>query len=519
RAEALDEQIAFEVVDDGPGIPEDEQERIFERFHQVDASLSREQAGTGLGLALARELARLHGGEVTVRSRPGEGSAFRVELPRHLEPWPERRRRPRRREDQLAQTRTEAQAAREYAWRSMRDTLLSDIEQPRLVRHVLPLPEPPPEAPRVLLVEDNDDLRSFVASRLLRRYRVDTAADGAAGLETARRSPPDLVVADVMMAGMDGYELCRRLKADPLFATVPIILVTARAGSEAVAEGLEVGADDYVVKPFAMRELEARIAAHLRARETERQLHERESRLAAIGQMVSSVVHDLRNPLTLIKGYTELAHTVAQRGGNPEAIARDLDQVRSASERLRHMIEEILDFARGGAPRLQLEPVPARRFLDRVLAPLCADLAERGIATDLDLGLPEDLQVSLDVDRMQRVIENLVINAREALAVWEGEKRLLVSARVEEGCLALRVADTGPGIPEEAAAHLFEPFATAGKKRGTGLGLVTVRNLVKAHGGDVRAEPRAPEGGAAFRLTLPLATPEKARSPQRATLV
>ena len=504
RAEAEPDGVAFTVEDDGPGIPEDQLERIFDRFHQVDASSSREHGGTGLGLALARELARLHGGNITVRSRLGAGAAFRVELPR--DPGValvERRRRPRRREDQLTQTRSDAQAAREYALRSMRETLLADVDLPRRESEA-PRPQPPAGAPRLLLVEDNADLRSFLASRLARRYRVETAADGAAGLEAARRWRPDLVVTDVMMAGVDGLELCRRLKADPAFVTTPVILLTARAGTDAVAEGLDAGADDYVVKPFALRELEARIAAHLRARETERQLHERESRLAAIGQMTSSVVHDLRNPLTLVKGYADLAHALAVRGGDAATIARELETVRSQSDRLRRMIEEILDFARGGAPRLAIETIAAAPFLDGVLQPLAADLRERGIEVGIDLRLDPALQVALDRDRIQRVIENLLTNAREALATWEQGKRIAVRAWAEEGRLAIRVADSGAGLPEEAVEHLFEPFATNGKKQGTGLGLVTVRNLVQAHGGEVRVEAKAPEGGAAFTVLLPL---------------
>jgi signal transduction histidine kinase len=504
RAEVEPDEIAFTVEDDGPGIPEDQLERIFDRFHQVDASASREHGGTGLGLALARELARLHGGNVTVRSRLGAGAAFRVELPR--DPGValiERRRRPRRREDQLTQTRSDAQAAREYALRSMRETLLADVDLPRRESEA-PRPQPPAGAPRLLLVEDNADLRSFLAARLARRYQVETAADGAAGLEAARRWRPDLVVTDVMMAGVDGLELCRRLKADPAFVTTPVILLTARAGTDAVAEGLDAGADDYVVKPFALRELEARIAAHLRAREIERQLHERESRLAAIGQMTSSVVHDLRNPLTLVKGYADLAHALAVRGGDAATIARELETVRSQSDRLRRMIEEILDFARGGAPRLAVETLAAAPFLDGVLQPLAADLRERGIEVGIDLRLDPALQVSLDRDRIQRVLENLLTNAREALATWEQGKRVAVRARVEEGRLAIRVADSGSGLPEEAVEHLFEPFATNGKKQGTGLGLVTVRNLVQAHGGEVRVEAKAPEGGAAFTVLLPL---------------
>jgi signal transduction histidine kinase len=501
---ADDGWVAFEVEDTGPGIPADEMERIFHRFHQVEGTSS----GTGLGLALSRELARLHGGDVLVRSEPGGGSRFRVELPREARAQSERRRQPRRREDQLALARAEALTAREYARRTRRETLLADVELPRVTGDAPQVrPQPPAGAPRLLLVEDNEELRSFMAQRLSSRYQVEEAADGNAGLAAARRTTPDLIVSDVMMPGMDGHELCRRLRADPSLVSVPVILLTARAGSEAVVEGLEVGADDYVVKPFALRELEARIAAHLRAREIERQLHERESRLVAIGQMTSSVVHDLRNPLTLLVGYADLAHRLAVRGGE-SVIAEELEQVQAASDRLRRMIEEILDFARGGTPKLVLETLPARRFLDETLAPLAGDLEERGVATEIHLKLDEDLKVTLDRDRMQRVLENLLKNAREAVSAGV-VRRVFLRAWVEdEDTLAIRVADTGPGIPDELAGHLFEPFATTGKKEGTGLGLVTVRNLVKAHGGEIRVETAAPEGGAAFTITLPLTPAE-----------
>jgi signal transduction histidine kinase len=505
-ADPADAWIAFEVEDDGPGIPAGQLERIFERFHQVDGSLSREQGGTGLGLALARELARLHGGNVTVASELGRGSVFRVELPRETAAPSERRRKPRRREDQIVQARAETLAARQYALQSLRDTLLADVELPRLSRESLAHPEPPAGAPRVLLVEDNEDLRCFLESRLSRLYQVETAADGAEGLEAARRNRPDLIVADVMMAGVDGYELCRRLRKDPAFAVTPIVLLTARAGPDAVVEGLEVGADDYVVKPFAIRELEARIAAHLRAREIERQLHERDSRLAAIGQMTSSVVHDLRNPLTLVKGYTDLAHALAKRGGDATLIAQELELVQGASDRLRRMVEEILDFARGGMPTLQLVPVPVRRFFQEALTPLAADLEERRIHAHVDLQVDHSVTLTLDRERVQRALENLLANAREAVLAAEGKKEVFVRVAQEDNAITIRVADTGSGIPDQEYGHLFEPFVT-GKKQGTGLGLVTVHNVARAHGGEVRVEREAPEGGAAFTLVLPLGAP------------
>jgi signal transduction histidine kinase len=481
RAGSVDDKVAFEVQDTGPGIPEDQLEQIFERFHQVDSSLSREHEGTGLGLSLARELARLSEGDITVRSQVGRGTVFHVELP--LEPTPERperRRRARRREDQLSQARTEVLAAREYAARSRRETLLADVDLPRLSEVTEEALETPGDASRVLLVDDNVDLRTFLASRLSRLYRVETAEDGIDGLDVARRTRPDLIVSDIMMPRMDGHEFCRRLRDDPAFANTPIILVTAKTGEEAVVEGLELGADDYITKPFAMRELEARIAAQLRAKQTERQLHERESRLAAIGQMTSSVVHDLRNPLTLVKGYADLAHALAVRGGDSHAIAKEMAKLKEAADRLRRMIEEILDFARSGTSEIE------------------------GIVTKIDLNIDEGQEVTLDQDRIKRVLENLLANAREAVMNTEGPRRIFVSSESQDGHLLFRVADSGEGIPEDLVDQLFEPFSTAGKKRGTGLGLATVRNLVRAHGGKITVESKAPEGGAAFTVWLPL---------------
>jgi signal transduction histidine kinase len=505
RGATAGDRIAFEVEDDGPGIPDDQLEKVFERFHQVDAPHTRAEGGTGLGLALARELARLHGGEVTVRSPPGKGSIFRVELPLEAQVRVEQhRRKSRRKEDQLAQVRTETQAARAYAAR--RETLIADLELPSLTMAAPQGPQAPPGAPRVLLVEDNADLRTFVAHHLVHHYEVEAVGDAESGLEAARRDPPDLILADVMLPGMDGLELCRRVRDDAALAGVPIVLMTAKAGVDAVVEGLGVGADDYVIKPFVLRELEARIAAHLRAKEIERRLHEREGRLAAIGQMTSGLVHDLRNPLTQLKGSTDLAYFLALQGGELGTIVEELEIVRAGSDRLRRMIEEILDYARGGTPSLRLEKVTVRLFLDKVLNPLISDLKERGIEADIRSEISDGVQATLDPDRVQRVLENLVRNAREAVQTLKRDRRVWLSARLEGQSLALRVADNGPGISEEAARHLFKPFATD-KKQGTGLGLVTARDLVNAHGGELRVETRAPEGGAAFTMVLPLEHP------------
>jgi signal transduction histidine kinase len=504
RADVADEMVSFEVQDTGPGIPEDQLESIFDRFHQIDTSLSREE-GTGLGLSLARELARLHGGDVLVSSAPGEGSLFRVEIPRNLDvTYSERRKAARRREDRFAQARAEVLTAKEFEQRSKRDTLLADLRRPRLSEKLVENQEGPEDAPLVLIVDDNADLVAFLRRQLSRQYRVETAEDGIEGLEIARKTRPSLIVLDVMMPRMDGYEVCRQLKRDAGLAAIPVILVTAKAGSEAIVEGLEIGADDYVTKPFSTEELEARIGAHLRAKDTERELHEKESRLAAIGQLTSGVVHDVRNALMLIQGYSDLARSTAMGGGSMEDLVKDLDEIKSATVRLQGMSSEILDYARGGS-ELNRQSLPAQAYLSSAFGGLITHLQGQGIVVETDIDLGSEAVVSLDADRFQRVLENLVFNARDALLEHDGERKVVIQVGHQRDSLEIRVADTGPGIAPEIAGRLFEPF-TSKKARGTGLGLPTVRNLVKAHGGEVRVEPKAPEGGAAFTVVVPMGT-------------
>ncbi|MGM0576759.1 MAG: ATP-binding protein [Myxococcota bacterium] len=503
-------RVGFEVEDTGVGIPADKQEEIFERFHQVDGGLSRKSEGTGLGLALVRGLIQLHKGEIDVRSEEGEGSTFRVLLPREGRPAPDRRRKGRRKADRMAQAHFEALLAEREREQPEQRRLFAELERETLrAEDVVGVdaPQAPEGAPRILVVENNHDLRSFLYLSLAERYHVETTCDGVEGLEAARRRPPDLILSDVMMPNMDGYELCRRVRRDPALMAVPVILLTAKSGRESVVEGLEIGADDYVTKPFDMRELEARIEAHMRAKSIERALHERESRLSAIGQMTSALAHDLRGPLAIIVGHVELVRMMAAEDEGFGEVQQDLDIVRKAANRASRMIQEVVDFARGGgAQAVHPTPTPLGPYLEDLVEELRPGLDERGIALDLDRDAEEDLLVSIDRDQMHRVFDNLVANARDALAGDEEatDPRITIEARGERDVVALRVRDNGPGIPEDLADRLFQPFETRDKDNGTGLGLSIVRNLVAAHGGTVKVEQSGGRG-AVFKIRLPRA--------------
>jgi len=508
------EAIWFEVEDTGIGIPEDKLAAVFERFVQVDDKHNRRQEGTGLGLAMVKQLVKLHTGKVTVRSTPGQGTTFRVELPKGADSRALERRRAvgRRHEDQISHARTMAliTAAADEKSETKKETLLADVLRSRFgdnrdivdrVRN-----SAPPDAAKVLIVEDNPDLRLFIATNLADDYRVEMAKDGIEGLELAKRWVPDLIVSDIMMPRMDGYELTRQVRSDPSLSHVPVILATAKSGGDAVAEGLEVGANDYLAKPFEIRELKARVSAQLRTRRLERNLGERESRLAAIGQMTSAIVHDLKNPLSSIIGFAELTKQDVLAGKRSEMVTRDLEPVISEANRLSHMIAEVLDFARGSASELNLMPTELSVYLETVCLPMKQKLAAMGIELILRHESGAGLTVNIDNDRMLRVIENLIRNAQEA--IWSGGqeprgKHIWITTRLDERSVCMRIADDGPGISPEMISTLFDAFATGKKRSGTGLGLATVRNLVIAHGGGITVEAKGAEGGAAFLLELP----------------
>jgi signal transduction histidine kinase len=312
-----------------------------------------------------------------------------------------------------------------------------------------------------------------------------------------------------MMPRMDGYELTRQIRKDPSLSQIPVILATAKSGGEAVAEGLEVGANDYLAKPFEIRELKARVAAQLRTRRLERNLTERESRLAAIGQMTSIIVHDLKNPLSAIIGFAEIARQDILTGQGAEMVTQDLEPVISEANRLSRMIAEVLDFARGSASDLNLMPTELAAYLEMVCPPLKQKLKSMGIELILSHESGANLLINIDNDRMLRVIENLIRNAQEA--IWAGDhdsqgKNIWITTRGDERSVTVRIADDGPGISAEMVPNLFDAFTTGKKRSGTGLGLATVRNLVIAHGGEITVEPRSAEGGAAFLLKFPRIT-------------
>ena len=261
--------VCLAVRDTGTGIPVDELPRLFERFHRVEGARARTHEGTGIGVALVQELVKLHGGTISVESELGRGTTFKVVLPTGVSHLPSDRIRASR---QLASTASGAAAFVQEALRWFPDDQMPPglpAEDDKLAvlglrdGPVVPAGDGAASRGRVLLADDNSDLRAYVTRLLAQWYEVEAVADGEAALAAARARPPDLVLGDVMMPRLDGFGLLRALREDPRTREIPVVLLSARAGEEATIEGIERGADDYLLKPFAARELLARVRTHL----------------------------------------------------------------------------------------------------------------------------------------------------------------------------------------------------------------------------------------------------------------
>ncbi len=238
-----DRKVVIRVKDTGIGIPEDRMEHIFDRFFQVDASSTREYGGTGIGLALTRELVLLHKGEITANSKEGIGSEFAISLPLDTNGSSQ--------EDETSQSNGN----------SILTESLDMLSEPAEVLSVseTSMTENGEIHERVLVVEDNPDVRSYVREQLEENYRVTEAGNGEEGIKMAQEIMPDLIISDVMMPRMDGYQFCKAIRADEKTSHIPIIMLTARAGIDDKIDGLETGVDIYLTKPFNARELIANV--------------------------------------------------------------------------------------------------------------------------------------------------------------------------------------------------------------------------------------------------------------------
>ncbi|PPQ31286.1 hypothetical protein CCS01_17590 [Rhodopila globiformis] len=546
------------VRDTGTGIPEAELPRIFDRFHRIEGQRGRTLEGTGIGLALVNELVRLHGGTIAVQSQVRVGTTVTVAIPfgrAHLPP------------ERVSETparivAAESSSAAAFVEEALR-WLPSDGDAPSvagasLAGDVLDTPSalsglglgavaPAPERPRILLTDDNADMRDYVSRLLRASYDVEAVGDGQEALQAARAKRPDLILSDVMMPRLDGFGLLAAVRADADLRDLPVILLSARAGEEARLEGLDAGADDYLVKPFSARELQARVRSNLdlarlrrQARDALRHANEQlEQRVAAemekraqaeeslrqsqkmeaIGHLTGGVAHDFNNLLTVIGGGVETAQrllsAIPEIAEDPK-VKRALGMISQGAERAATLTHRLLAFAR--RQTLDPKPLDANKLVAGMSELLRRTLGESvALETVLAGGLWRTIA---DANQLENALLNLAVNARDAMP--QGGKLTIETANafLDEAYAAkhddvapgqyvmIAVSDTGTGMDRETLDRVFEPFfTTKDVGHGTGLGLSQVYGFIKQSNGHVNLYSE-PGQGTAVKLYLPRLTAE-----------
>jgi signal transduction histidine kinase len=500
RLRPAGEYAELTVEDTGVGIAPAELQLLFERFHRVKGAQSRTHEGTGIGLALVKELVALHGGTVSAQSQQDKGSVFTVTVRAGVAHLPADRLGAQR---TLAPTATAAAAYLQEAEHWLLNTAIVSGTSPALAstdgvasQTAKTLNKP---RPRILWADDNADMREYVRRLLAGQYEVLAVSDGFAALAAAQDAPPDLILTDIMMPGLDGLGLLRELRLHPRTQTIPVILLSARAGQESTVQGLEAGADDYLAKPFSAPELLARVRthldlAHLRhnwAKELERANQELES-------FSYSVSHDLRAPLRAIDGFSKAV--LEEYGEKLDDYARQcLHRVRAGAEKMSLLINGLLNLSRVGRSALRIEPVN----LTSLARSLERDLRSREPARKIEIDIAEGLSVRGDKRLLTIACANLLENAWKYTA-RQPKAQIVFAREHQHGEEVYFLRDNGAGFDMAYAGKLFGPFQRLhhhSEFDGTGIGLATVQRVISRHGGRIWVEA-AVNQGATFFFTL-----------------
>jgi len=358
--------------------------------------------------------------------------------------------------------------------------------------------------PSLLIVEDDPISRRLLDAVLRPEgYRLYFAETGPEALQVAAEVVPELVLLDVMLPQMDGFEVCERLRATRRDEFFPIILVTALDRTADRLRGFQAGADDFITKPFNGAELRARVKAFLRIQQQQLELADNVKRMSELenlrDRLLALLVHDLRGPLSSMMGNLEL---ILEERGLPPLVLESADDAYASGRRLLRLISDVLDVTRLEENRLPVKAVPS----DPVLAARDAIQALSGIArrrgASMEVvsdGAPD--RFPFDHDMLARTIENLLVNA---LNVSPPNEKVTVAISLDQGGnLSISVQDRGPGIPNELKRSIFDRYAQVKQeRRGYGLGLYFCRLAIEAHRGNISVRDRD-GGGSSFDIFLP----------------
>lgn len=502
------DHVVVKVEDTGVGIGQKDLPYIFDRFRQVDSSATRRYPGTGLGLALVKELTEGQGGTVQLSSQVGAGTTVMIRL-------------------LLADERAPAQVSAPPTpdgGDSLEHIYLASEQVA-----TLPLEPPAFEAmesnfddrrPRVMVVDDEPDMRRYLTETLEDEYFIISAADGRRGLDLVRERAPDLMVLDLMLPELDGLEVCRRIKQDAATRATKVVLLTARADEAAKLTALEHGADDFLTKPFSSVELKTRLRNLLQAAMLERDLQSRNQtleetlaelrrteaqlvqseKLNALGSLAAGLLHEINNPLNYAMTALQVAaaEPTIREDDDLREIFTDIDE---GMQRIRNIVSDLRAFAYPSAD--DHRPFSFSEAVTSALQFTAHEL--RGVR--IEQLLDESMPVVGSRNHIVQILVNLLSNAAKAVTRAEGERdaEIRITSHADGERLRVVVRDNGVGIEPDALSRIFDPFyTTRDVGEGMGLGLSICHTIAKNHGGVLTARSQVGEW-TEFSFDLPLA--------------
>jgi signal transduction histidine kinase len=521
------------VSDTGIGMKPEDQEIIFEEFHQLNGAVDREYGGTGLGLSITKKILENHNSSIWVESTTGEGSTFYFTLPTNSEQLEmskaaKAKSKPVRKEGFVPglEVKTSTNIQSEVF------DLRKDEEYERIERG---------KGEVIVVIDDNPVNIEVVKTRLeLNNYRVIAHTDSREALKVAQRDGVDcidLIILDLMMPKMSGYEFCQEVRK--FSPAVPIIMLTAKGSTEDLIYGLNLGANDYIAKPFNKEELVARVSALLRMRHLQNRLKQVNMDLTALNEsleqkvkdrtralelanielkqldkkkteFLSVVSHELRSPLTSIKAFSEIL--IDEISPDNASVANHLEIINTESKRLTRLITELLNFSRLqlGKEKFHIKKYDIAKIIKNVIESINPLLRENNLK--IRDSIPADLSlIDCDQDKLKQVLNNLLENA---IKFSRPNGNIYISVQNNNKEVKISIADEGIGIVPEDIDKVFFKFKKSENlpkdiPAGTGLGLAISREIVGYLGGSIGVESALGKGSI-FHFTLPLTQQSKA---------
>jgi signal transduction histidine kinase len=504
------DRVELEVRDTGCGIAPEDLPRVFERFHRGRTTNARTAEGSGIGLSLIHELVKLHGGTIDVESAVDKGTAVTVRLRRGSRHLPAVQASIPRRVGIAAAAAPYIEEVSGWVQQeegtSPRKRSSSAGARPNARKDVRV-----DGSGRILIVDDNADMRRYLRRILAEHWKVDTASDGMAALAKVRKAPPDLIIADLMMPGLDGLGLLGALRDDPRSMDIPVMVLSARANEDASIDALSAGADDYLPKPFVARELLARVAVQLargRLRQAERVAREVAEKSSVMkDELVLMLSSSLRNPLNAM--VNTIAVLKEQALGTEEA-RRALEVIRASTREQHRLIDEVHDLSCITAGCFTIEKQPVASLSTLVHAEVDA---ARPVASARRVRMESFIDSSAgafegDAARMRQVVHNLVAHS---IACTQAGGNVLVECHGRGGFAEIVVRDNGSGISADTLPHVFDPDwqmqharVDGARTAGMWLGLAVAHRIVELHGGRLFVTSDGHGMGTVFTVRLPL---------------